>query len=59
MKYRYKHTGLIVESGIKLDSALFEPIQEKESEPSSVLSSVEEKPQKKTRTATKRRTSTS
>ena len=47
MKYKYKHTGLIVESGIKLDSALFEPIQEKECEPSSVVTDVEEKPQKK------------
>lgn len=59
MKYKYKHTGLIVESGIKLDSALFEPIQEKECEPSSVVTDVEEKSQKKTRTVTKRKASTS
>ncbi len=30
MKYRYKNTGAVVESGIRLNPAIFEPVTEEE-----------------------------
>ena len=51
MKYRYKKTGIIVESDSVLDSASYTPITEeaaKEKEPA-----VKKAPEKKTRTSKK------
>lgn len=55
MKYLYKQTGVIVESGIALDSAVFTPLTENEKkeapEPAECLKE-EKKPVRKTTSRT-------
>nr|DAJ71508.1 MAG TPA: hypothetical protein [Caudoviricetes sp.] len=42
MRYMYKQTGLIVESGIKLDSILFQELSEESMEPEATEDIVED-----------------
>lgn len=61
MRYRYKNTGLIVESGVALDSLLFQLVQEKEGTPSTPIADAEGKEREKTKTraTTRKKDSTS
>lgn len=55
MKYLYKQTGVVVESSVKLDPAVFKPVTEPEEETASQEPPEEKKPVKTTakRTATR------
>ena len=45
MKYLYKQTGVVVESGVELDHAVFKPITEPEEETASQEPEKQEEPE--------------